>query len=98
MKNYIIAICFLFMGSSSWAQQQVVKGTIKDNTDVLIGVSVFEKDVPSNGTSTNVNREFSLQVKGKSDILVFRYIGYLTREIKVNGPQLNVTLEVDAKG
>jgi TonB-linked SusC/RagA family outer membrane protein len=86
------------MGSSSWAQQQVVKGTIKDNTDVLIGVSVFEKDVPSNGTSTNVNGEFSLQLKGKSGILVFRYIGYLTREIKVNGPQLNVTLEVDAKG
>lgn len=97
MKNYLIAIYFLFICSSSWAQQQV-KGIVKDDTDVLIGVSVFEKDAPSNGTSTNVNGEYNLTLKGKSGILVFRYIGYLTKEVKENGPQLNVILAVDAKG
>lgn len=99
MKRYLLTICFLLCCGFSWAQQQAVTGTVKDNVETLIGVSVYEKDLPSNGTQTDENGKFKLNLKTASKILVFKYVGYLTKEVAV-GTQSNitVTLVTDAKG
>ena len=57
----------------------------------LSGVSVTIKSTKK-GTSTNENGEFMLSVS-KEDILVFSYVGYDTKEVKVDGlTTIDITL------
>jgi len=57
----------------------------------LSGVSVTIKS-SKKGTSTNENGEFTLSVS-KDDILVFSYVGYDTKEVKVDGlTTIDITL------
>ncbi|RDV15040.1 TonB-dependent receptor [Pontibacter diazotrophicus] len=63
----------------------------------LPGVSVAVKGT-TQGTVTNSDGNFSLQVPDANSTLVFSYIGYTSREVAVNGAaNLNVTLSEDAK-
>lgn len=83
----------------SWAQQQTVTGTVRDNKETLIGVSVSEKGLSSNVVATNENGQFKISLKGTSKTLIFTYVGYITKEIAVgNQSNINVALAVDSKG
>ncbi len=62
----------------------LVNGVVKDESgEVLIGATVIEKGT-SNGTTTDFNGEFSLEVADDA-ILVVTYIGYTKREFKLDG-------------
>ena len=64
----------LMMTTIAWAQQQIT-GTVTDSKgEALIGVSVKQAGT-SNGTTTNVNGQFTLTVPQGSN-LEFSYIGY----------------------
>ncbi len=80
------------------AYSQVIKvsGIVTDETDSpLIGVSVIEKG-SKNATITDVNGKYSITIeKGKT--LIFSYIGYEKKELKVTGEKLNVKLISDSK-
>lgn len=74
--------------------QPLFKGKVTDiNGTALPGVTVLIKDTFT-GTSTDINGNFSLAQSSNSDsILVFSYIGMVSREITVEKPeQINVTL------
>ena len=75
----------------------VVNGKVTDiSGGPLIGVNVFEKGT-SNGTITNVDGRFSLNVSSNST-LTFSYIGYKTQEIIVGTQQtISVTLTEDSE-
>src|SRR5215468_9071622 len=78
--------------------QAPIKGrvTTPDGKPV-VGVSVVEKNT-KNGTSTNLNGEFSLQASGSSPMLVFSNVGFITQELASNGQStLEVTLAEDKK-
>jgi len=77
-------------------QAQGIKGTVTDNLgEPVIGASVVEKGNPQNGTITNVDGQFSLNVnKGAS--LVISYIGYLTQEVNANN-NITVVLKEDTQ-
>jgi TonB-linked SusC/RagA family outer membrane protein len=94
----IIYLCLFFSGVAL-AQQQTVTGTVRDNKESLIGVSVYEKDLPGSGTITDPNGNFKLSLRGKSRVLVFKYVGYLAKEVSITGagPYI-VVLAPDAKG
>ena len=67
-------------------QKDVVKITgkiIDDQGEGVIGANVMEKGT-TNGTITNMDGEFSLEVPNKA-ILQISYIGFNTQEIPVNG-------------
>ena len=99
MKNYLITICFLLLYNISWAQQKAVTGVVRDKEGTLVGVSVYEKGMPSNGTITNADGQYKLTLKGNTGIVVYTYVGFLTKEVNVAGRSIsNVSLEVDAKG
>jgi len=49
----------------------------------LPGASVFWKNTTT-GTATDANGHFTIDKSNKSDILVVQFVGYETREIKVN--------------
>jgi len=91
-----LSIALLFVISSAYMFAQKVTGSVKDASgDPLIGVNILEKGT-SNGTVSTADGSFSLNVaKGKT--LVVSYIGYKTKEVKVNGTKVNVTLDEDSK-
>ena len=88
-----------YMSGDSKAMQQtenVLKGIVTDQAgEPLIGVSISVKGT-SSGTVTDINGKYSLHVSPGST-LVFTYIGYTPREVRVTGGKdINVTLSQSA--
>lgn len=63
-------------------QKQSVSGIVKDSTgEPIIGANVREKGNPSNGTITDIDGNFSLNV-APGVTLEISFIGYTTAEVK----------------
>ncbi len=78
-----ICVCML-MGVTAFAQNKQVTGTVLDErNESVISASVVQKGT-LNGTVTDVNGRFSLEVP-ENATLVVSYIGYKTQEIPVAG-------------
>ncbi|MFV9550223.1 SusC/RagA family TonB-linked outer membrane protein [Algibacter sp. PT7-4] len=77
----VLGLCFAFTLN---AQQKTISGTVTAEIDGygLPGVNVIEKGT-SNGASTDFDGNYSISVSGDNAILVFSYIGYVTKEITV---------------
>ena len=73
-----------------------VTGTVISAEDGLpvIGASVLEKGT-SNGTITDFDGIYELTVADDA-VLVFSYVGLSSQELKVTGPNMDVTLKGDA--
>lgn len=78
------------------ALQQGVSGTVYDENGVpLPGVTVSEKNT-SNGTITDFEGNFALNLTGTSATLVFSYIGFQTKQQTVAlGAEIRVDMIVD---
>ncbi|HTJ51187.1 MAG TPA: TonB-dependent receptor, partial [Cyclobacteriaceae bacterium] len=84
--------------TSSIPNQMQVTGTVKDDTgSPMPGVNVLVKGT-NNGTSTDTNGSYSIQIDDENSVLVFSFIGYTTQEITV-GKQttIDVNLVADVK-
>ena len=84
MKTKFIATFFLLIcGSVMFAQTRTVKGKVVDKAnEPLIGVAVNIKNT-SQGSITDFEGKYSIQVNTENAVLVFSYIGYDKQEIKV---------------
>lgn len=72
-----------------------ISGTVADREGPMIGVTVLEKGT-GNGTVTDLNGHFSLQVSSENAVLVISSIGYASQEVKIGGrKQVNVELKAD---
>src|SRR5476651_470635 len=72
-----------------------VSGKIVDTKgEPIIGVTVIEKGT-TNGTTTDINGKFTLNVQGPNSILVISFIGYKKMELEVGHGVKNITLEED---
>lgn len=84
----------------SAVSQQVAqfRGSVVDvNGEPLIGVNVLEKGT-TNGTITDFDGKFTLNLSSPDAVLVFSYIGYVTQEISAkNQNELKVVLKEDAE-
>src|SRR5258708_7366502 len=92
----VLALVFLFL--APWAlhaQQIVVTGTVKTGTDeYLPGVSIVVKGT-SNGTFTNADGKFSINVDPDAT-LVFSFVGMAPKEVKVNNQtSFDITMDAD---
>lgn len=76
-------------------QKIIVEGEVKDGDgNKMPGVAVLIKGT-NKGTSTNFDGKFAMEVED-GVILVFKYLGYKTKEVAVDGSAvLNVVLEED---
>ena len=74
-----------------------VKGVVVDTTGTpVIGATVLEQGT-TNGITTDVNGQFVLKVNSDQSIVTISYIGYLTKALVANSPELlNVVLEEDS--
>lgn len=79
-------------------QTSKVTGVVVDASGApLIGVNVLQKGNSANGTITDFDGKFTLQVPANAT-LVFSYIGYKSTEVPVNGKKsLNVTMKEDSE-
>ncbi|MEM8510542.1 MAG: carboxypeptidase-like regulatory domain-containing protein, partial [Bacteroidota bacterium] len=96
IRNSLFCVSFLTV-SLVFGQQREISGTVVSNADGLVipGVNVIEKGT-TNGTSTDFDGNYSITVSDDNAILVFSFIGFLSKELAItaNG-QVNVRLEED---
>lgn len=85
-------ILLMYFGASNVISAQEVSGVVidGDTSEPLPGVSVLIKGT-STGTSTDFNGNYSLNA-AIGDVLVFSYVGYNTKEIKITELVLNVSM------
>jgi TonB-dependent starch-binding outer membrane protein SusC len=99
-KEFLLFCGFLLLlGVDVRAQEITVRGTVtaSENQGPLPGVNILEKGT-MNGTMTDFDGEFSMDVSSANAILVFSYMGFQTQEVALNGrTNVAVTLQVDAK-
>ncbi len=93
-KILIILTCSML--SVAMMASITVTGTVISAEDgfPVIGATVLEKGT-SNGTITDFDGIYELTVDDNA-VLVFSYVGLATQEVKVSGPQMDVTLQSDA--
>ncbi|OJV87525.1 MAG: hypothetical protein BGO34_10700 [Bacteroidia bacterium 44-10] len=97
-KSVIVSICLLFgISQFSIAQNVQVKGKVTDETgEAIIGAGIILKGTTT-GTASDQFGDFSLSVPGNATLVV-SYLGYLTKEVKVNGQSiLDIQLVEDTK-
>lgn len=75
-----------------------IKGVVIDPTgDPIIGANISLKGQPGTGSITDIEGNFTLEVSEKS-VLVISYIGYLSKEVPVNGKtSFNIQMKEDTK-
>lgn len=96
LRSLLIIVGLLVFSATSYAQK-TVSGKIVDEDGVGIpGVNVLEKGT-TNGTISDMDGNYSLNVSGENCTLEFSYIGYTTEERQAKGSPINVTLKEDTK-
>lgn len=97
-KQLIFRLCMLLLTAlltiPAYSQETIfVKGIITDakTGETLIGVSVVPKNSQGNGTVTDGDGAFSLNVT-KGAVLVVSYVGYQTVEVAANSNNINIKL------
>ena len=81
MKYIILTLFSIFMMFNLSAQNRIVKGTVHESgTDLpVVGATVMLKN-QSAGTITDIDGNYSININNNSDVLLFSYIGYETKE------------------
>ncbi len=84
----------LLVSTATFAQFSGIVGTVTDeNGEPVIGASVVEKGKPQNGTITNIDGQFTMNVS-EGTMLVVSYIGFTNQEVAARN-QMNVVLKED---
>ena len=84
----------LWMSATAFAQVSGIVGTVTDeNGEPIIGATVVEKGKPQNGTITNIDGQFAINVP-EGTMLVVSYIGCSSQEVAASN-QMNVVLLED---
>ena len=100
MKKHIyMLLALLLLGLQANAQGRMITGTVTDagSGQLLPGVTVQLKGTRG-GTSTDKQGKYSISVPDDKTILVFRFLGYSTKEVRVGKrQQVDVALEPDIK-
>ncbi|MDR0982968.1 MAG: TonB-dependent receptor [Culturomica sp.] len=96
-KSLGLFVCVMLIPLFTYAQNVTVTGSVKDVTgEVLIGATVLEEGT-QNGTVTDANGNFSLNVSSKGK-LVISFIGFESQTLLVgDNTNFNVILQDDAQ-
>ena len=85
LKTSLLSVLMSFCVIAAFAQSGTVKGTVIDDTgEPVIGANVVEKG-STNGTITDIDGNYTLQVTNMKGVLQFSFIGYNTTEENIDG-------------
>ncbi len=95
-RYFLMLTLSIFAWSSIYAQQKSVSGKVTDleSGEPLPGVNVLVKGT-TQGTVTDIEGSYTVNVPGEESVLVFSSIGYATEEITV-GSQSTIDLAMAA--
>lgn len=96
-KSFVFLALLLLIGIGNLQAQTVrITGTVRSVEDgnPIPGVSVFVKGATSIGVTTNINGQFTIKnLPANAKTLVFRFVGFQTKEVAITGGEINVTLD-----
>jgi TonB-linked SusC/RagA family outer membrane protein len=93
---FLFAFCLGIATMSAQTVTGVVTGA--DDGQPLPGVNIKVKGT-ERGTITDMDGGYSIEVSGEEDVLIFSFVGYVTKEVTVGGQTtIDFVLEVDSKG
>lgn len=95
-KRLTLTLSALTITLTAWCQFTVTGTVISaDYKSPIPGVSIVEKGT-ANGTTTQADGRFSIVVKNAQSILQLYFIGFITKEVPVNGrDSITIKLEED---
>jgi TonB-dependent receptor len=95
MKTFL-TIVIILITTITFSQEKTVKGKITDEVkEILFGVSIIEKGT-TNGTTSDMDGEYTIDLTKADAVLVFYYLGYKTVEKTTIGKnRVNVQMQVD---
>ncbi len=94
--RFLLALLALMLTTTAVYAQQTVRGTVtsSDDKEPLIGVNISVKGTVR-GTTTDLDGNYSIQLRAGESTLVFSYAGYERVELDVTGrDQVDVELQV----
>lgn len=104
MKHIVLIVGLTLAALSVQAQSNVVRGTVRDTKESLIGVNVVVMNKDNRvytGISTDMNGGYTLKIPSdlKDNLFItFSFIGYKTKKVEYKGQKvIDVTLEPDAQ-
>lgn len=92
----VVLLLLCLMGTHIAADaQRIITGVVKDREtgEPLIGVTILEKEVRTNGTSTDFDGKFRLRVSDNATALSLSYTGYENTEQSIVGTN-EVTIQL----
>lgn len=98
LYGVLLLLIMTALSFDGMAQSVTVSGTVNDETGApLPGVNILEKGT-TNGTSSDAQGKYALNVSSGSAVLVFTFIGYGTQEVPLGGQtSLTVSLNPDSQ-
>jgi hypothetical protein len=101
MKRILLLVLALSSVAVAWSQETVIRGRVIDKRErvSVIGANVIEYDKENrivNGTVCDVNGDFVLTLKDKTNVVKVVMIGYNTKTLAI-GSQTTMTIELDPK-
>ena len=92
-------LLLLFFSAKTFAQNKEISGKVLDESGLPIpGVSIYLKNNPTTGTTSDFEGDFQLNVPGNKPIVVFSYVGFQKKEIVVGDNDfLEVVLSNDVE-
>ncbi|MDF1550860.1 MAG: SusC/RagA family TonB-linked outer membrane protein, partial [Bacteroidales bacterium] len=96
MKKLLLFL-FISIGMLQYANAQTVTGLVtgSDDGQPLPGVNIQIKGT-SNGTITDLEGKYTIDVAGEAPVLIFSFIGYTAKEVAVDG-QTNIDVQLDVE-
>src|SRR5680860_113341 len=96
-KILYVSLIVLFVSVAGFSQNRTITGTATADGSPLPGVNVLVKGT-TNGVSADFDGNYSITIDSGARTLVFSYIGFLTKEINIDGQTvINVEMVENAE-
>jgi TonB-linked SusC/RagA family outer membrane protein len=100
LKSIFVIVLLMQVAAATFAQKasNAIKGRVVDETNNPIPGATVTLKGTSKATSTDANGNYSINVNGKGEVLVFNFLGSVKKEVTIGeGSVINVTLLNDTK-
>lgn len=98
-KRIYVAVVLALMSVGMMAQSKRISGTVSDPQGPVMMANITERDANNrivSAAQTDINGNFSMEVKNPNNKLVITYVGDKTKTIKIgNAATFDITLEPD---
>ena len=96
-KKFLFLLLVLLQVQFVMAQGRRISGIITSSDEELplIGVTVVDKQRPTNGVLTGVDGRFTITVADATKSLSISYIGYTSSEVAITGDFLTIVMDPD---